>query len=450
MRFRVQNLGPLREAEVDLSKDLIVLAGPNNSGKTYLAWSVYGLHRMRPTPKVDLSAWARKLVESPEHSIDLNELFAQEGEKILEDMGKQFQAKLHLCFSAPKELFAGARIVLTNWSGRLFYPDKKFGVIHQDANGRFEFFWRPTHPTHIKLEKSELTAEKIETLTERFQSVLGDFSRVALFPGSTLFPAERIAVNIFAKELALERTKLVDEMIDADLEGHFNSWRELIRQNVGRYPWPIRDSLRTANDVANLRKQQSPFSSLADELETQVLKGRVRASDDGELIFSPQSNDKAALQMHLTASVVKSLSSLVFYFRHLAQEGDFLIIDEPELNLHPDNQRIITRILAKAVRLGFKIMMSTHSDYVLRELNHLIMLNNLITSKKLPEDEVATLGYDPQSAIDPNRMGVYLFNEQTAQPVPIGETGFFIKTIDDVVDKLNHDAQRLYTRIFDD
>ncbi len=49
MFFRVQNLGPLRDAEVDLSKDLIVLAGPNNSGKTYLAWSVYGLHRS-PNP----------------------------------------------------------------------------------------------------------------------------------------------------------------------------------------------------------------------------------------------------------------------------------------------------------------------------------------------------------------------------------------------------------------
>src|SRR5512139_3840305 len=46
MRFRVENLGPLREAEVDLGKDLIVLTGPNNTGKTYLAWTVYGLHRL--------------------------------------------------------------------------------------------------------------------------------------------------------------------------------------------------------------------------------------------------------------------------------------------------------------------------------------------------------------------------------------------------------------------
>jgi predicted ATPase len=35
MLLRVKNLGPVREAELDLSKPLIVLPGPNNSGKTF-------------------------------------------------------------------------------------------------------------------------------------------------------------------------------------------------------------------------------------------------------------------------------------------------------------------------------------------------------------------------------------------------------------------------------
>jgi ABC-type cobalamin/Fe3+-siderophores transport system ATPase subunit len=120
---------------------------------------------------------------------------------------------------------------------------------------------------------------------------------------------------------------------------------------------------------------------------------------------------------------------------------DFIIVDEPELNLHPDNQRKITRLLAKAVRLGFKVMMSTHSDYVVRELNHLIMLS------KLPESEAQELGYDPKSALTPEQIGVYLFNEQNACPVPVEETGFSIKTIDDAVNQLNADEQRLYARL---
>ncbi|MBK9258721.1 MAG: hypothetical protein IPM54_02670 [Polyangiaceae bacterium] len=110
MLFRVQNLGPLREAEVDLSKDIIVLAGPNNSGKTYLAWSVYGLHRMRPQPQVDLTRWVKQLIESPDHSIDIAEFFAAENDKIIASITKQYQGKLHLCFAADESRFAGASI----------------------------------------------------------------------------------------------------------------------------------------------------------------------------------------------------------------------------------------------------------------------------------------------------------------------------------------------------
>jgi predicted ATPase len=58
----------------------------------------------------------------------------------------------------------------------------------------------------------------------------------------------------------------------------------------------------------------------------------------------------------------------------LAQEGDFIIIDEPELNLHPDNQRKIARWLVRVVNAGFKVMITTHSDYIIREFNNLIML----------------------------------------------------------------------------
>ena len=39
MIFRIQNAGPLRDVSIDLAKPLVILTGPNNSGKTYLAWS---------------------------------------------------------------------------------------------------------------------------------------------------------------------------------------------------------------------------------------------------------------------------------------------------------------------------------------------------------------------------------------------------------------------------
>jgi hypothetical protein len=41
-------------------------------------------------------------------------------------------------------------------------------------------------------------------------------------------------------------------------------------------------------------------------------------------------------------------------------------------------------------------------------------------------------------------------NDHTATSVLVTETGFSIQTIDDQINALNADAQRLYARIFDE
>jgi energy-coupling factor transporter ATP-binding protein EcfA2 len=455
MLFRAQNLGPLRDAEVDLSKDLIVLAGPNNSGKTYLAWSVYGLHRFAPTYKPDLSRWARQLIESPDHTIDLADLSADVGPSLLQGIAAEYGSKLHLCFATESMAFADAKVLLSgdmvsggprpiSTGGLARHEGVPVWVtLEQPGAGASRVTLQiddvkegtmlaklvPLHPAHDK------------GIEEQVEVDLYYFVLARLRGTCTLFPAERIAVNTFAKELFIKRAALVDEMVDADLEDQGKVTMDLVRRRAGRYAWPIRDSLRVANDLANLGREKGPFAPLAEEIEAAVLGGKLSVTDTGEMLFSPHDAADRRLQMQVTASVVKSLASLVFYFRHLASPGDFIIIDEPELNLHPDNQRKITRLLAKAVKLGVKVMMSTHSDYVLRELNHLIMLS------KLPEGEARALGYDPQSALARERLGVYLFDEHHAEPVPVEETGFSIKTIDAVVNQLNADEQRLYARL---
>lgn len=304
-------------------------------------------------------------------------------------------------------------------------------------------------PSVVGVESTPITPESLVEEHAEIRTALSGGILHALYLGlapCTLFPAERIAVNIFAKELALKRTELVDDVLDAHLEGESAEPLEMIERRAGRYPWPIRDSLEVANDLAEQSKKKSPFADLAEELEAAVLGGQVSVSSLGQMMFSPAQAAERRLSVHLTASVVKSLASLVFYFRHMARPGHFLIIDEPELNLHPDNQRKIARILAKAVNRGFKIMVSTHSDYFIRELNHLIMLSR--------ETEVAArlvdeLGYDRASLLRPEQVGVYLFNEQRAQAVPVTESGFEVKTIDDEIGRINAVSQRIYAELID-
>ena len=41
MKFRFKNLGPIKHAELELG-DLTIIAGRNNTGKTHLAYALYG------------------------------------------------------------------------------------------------------------------------------------------------------------------------------------------------------------------------------------------------------------------------------------------------------------------------------------------------------------------------------------------------------------------------
>ena len=41
MKFRFKNIGPIKEAELELG-DLTIIAGRNNTGKTYMVYTLYG------------------------------------------------------------------------------------------------------------------------------------------------------------------------------------------------------------------------------------------------------------------------------------------------------------------------------------------------------------------------------------------------------------------------
>jgi predicted ATPase len=81
------------------------------------------------------------------------------------------------------------------------------------------------------------------------------------------------------------------------------------------------------------------------------------------------------LTMNESSSAVRSLLDIGFYIRHSVKAGDLLMIDEPELNLHPGNQRRIARLFARLVNAGVKVFITTHSDYIIKELNILILLH---------------------------------------------------------------------------
>ena len=141
----------------------------------------------------------------------------------------------------------------------------------------------------------------------------------------------------------------------------------------------------------------------------------------------------------MASSTVKSLVDLNFYIRHHAKKGDILMIDEPELNLHPANQRRIARLFVRLINAGIKIFVTTHSDYLIQELNNLIVLgNNFDNRNKIMKKH----GYSEDDVLDKNKVRLYIVEDTTLKPIRISDLGMEVNSFDREIREMN--------RIYDD
>ena len=82
-----------------------------------------------------------------------------------------------------------------------------------------------------------------------------------------------------------------------------------------------------------------------------------------------------------------------------------LMLDEPELNLHPTNQRRLARFIAALVNHGIKVFLTTHSDYIIKELNTLLMLAQQ-TPHTLAVQQAH--GYVEDELLSPTKVKLYM------------------------------------------
>lgn len=449
MKIDITDLGILKKAQIDLTKGLTLFCGLNGTGKTYLSFVIYSLlNRKRIFPRILPKESIDPLLETGELSLQLNldelcafrteltkdvcdnthELFGISGSQAM-----KFFKDFHLRFASSDEEFK-KKIV-----------SESFDIEFNGLSCKVTCTKKAGETTVMLIlhQKNSIKPENIDII--RLFLLPNLYASIVMYPvtNAVIFPVERNSIYTFSKELSIKRNILIDQM--QDLESKKFDPMDLISRKTTRYPQPIRDGLEVAEDMSNLQKHDSEFRGFAEELEEQLLHGRLSVSNEGEVQFAPNTAKSKKLPIHLTASIVKTLSSLVFYLKHIAQKNDLIIIDEPEINLHPDNQIIVARVFAQLMNKGFRLLVSTHSDYIVRELNNLIMLG-----QTNPESGIAErLGYRPDERISPDDVNAYYFTYKTktsveARHLPMTKFGIEIPSIDTTIDSLNNRSEELY------
>ena len=460
MKFVFKKLGPIREAELELG-DLTIISGRNNTGKTYLAYTLYGF----------LEMWAQwpefweildELSEKsffPDFSDSgrIVEMFMKEGqvklpidqeglraqqELIMQKVAQSFsEEELTNVFSSSHEEFEGASVEVVvedqfpeKWMDETFSfpPGNEFTISY--SNDEMHIFRSKT--SRKTLSSSDISFH------------LTDYYLSFLFP-KLLEPfilcAERFSISLFYKELDATKNRVVEMAQENRRRDRFLPL-SLIDRMTSRYALPIRDNIDYTRDIPYIQKRQSELyeSKLFDDIRN-MLGGYYKSSgDDVRFISKARKVGRFDIPLHIASSSVRGLSDLYFFLRHAAYKDQLLIIDEPESHLDTANQILLARLLVRAVHVGLKVLITTHSDYIVKEINNLLMLSKDFKDKPRVRKKH---GYSEHDFLSPDSVRAYVAENNSLTQCKIDRFGIDMPVFDTTIDAINRVSSELESRL---
>ena len=168
-------------------------------------------------------------------------------------------------------------------------------------------------------------------------------------------------------------------------------------------------NLESPPDKMRLRRKgrRDHARRIAQHLETKILKGSIRQKHTpmGYPVFAYQPDGwPSEIPLQNASSAVSEIAPAVLYLRHIVTLGETLIIEEPEAHLHPAQQVEFIRQLAIAVRSGIRILITTHSEWLLDALANLVRLSELVPHQRRDNEA--------EYALSPDQVGVWRFHFQ--------------------------------------
>ncbi|EAK2337717.1 ATP-binding protein [Campylobacter jejuni] len=461
MKVKLKNVGMLDEAEFEVG-NITLICGENNTGKTYATYSLYGYLDFMRIVRESLFIRKRRLFDE---NLSNDTKDTQEIKLAYVDIKNKLENHVK-----NKTRLYSHRILVKVLAGKNedfinaeFNVDMQISLesIKQAIKQYLEKLNlnNRAKAKHIIYDDgvgfSNLNKIEFEEYLEIFFDNLLNY----IFMKNFILSVERTGASIFQEELdfikiaKLEAMQKILKEEDVDL---FEFHKKIEEKNQ-LYPKPVRDNINFIRDVKQKSKLESMFKKDKDKYKNildllgKVVGGKYKATDYG-ILYQPKGSKKF-FNIEVASSSARSLLMLYFYILHVAQKGDILMIDEPELNLHPKNQILLARLLVLLANAGIKIFITTHSDYIVRELNNCIMLNNF-TNEKIKENFIE---YDDNYKLSKKDVNAYIAfydkksKKNTLKKVDISnENGIDMETFNDVIEQTINIDEKMASMFMED
>lgn len=433
MKFGIKNLGPIKEANVEIG-DLTIICGKNNCGKTYIAYSIYDFYKFF-RDYISFEKIREKPDETETIRINLDD-YKENAKKALKKAVEQFSLE-HLsnkdAFSVEEVSFETNSPVGEKWQmrGVSFSVHKDKGVISIQKKAK------------VDLSNDKTKEPSVLDFANAFIAMyfFGGRTQKKSFGSCFAITTERTGLSVFRKTLNKGNLREVNTPGNSPI-----SQKDLSLNNTF-YPSAIQDNFEFIISLEDISKHQSEISNNKEIIASleKITMGKYVFLPNDVIHYVPQSDPTVKLTMSQASSSVRSLLLLDAYIRHSAKKGDLLMIDEPELNLHPENQREIARLLALLVNAGIKVFITTHSDYIVREFDFMIRLN---ANANLAQ----TIGYTKDHLLKSSNIKSYIIEKQNVlsdcclhEVIIDQEKGFLDTSFDSSIEEMNYFQQMIQT-----
>ena len=448
LELSVSNFGPIAEGTVEL-RPFTVFVGPSNTGKSYLATLIYALHRFftsypiigssgRSLPFQNLIGSVVAPLENPALSESdivciydwAREIAARHDAGELQDFS---QCEIP---DAISELIHST-INTINHHGLLFDGEieRCFGVDNSESLARHANNFDAGLSLQIKIADTQRCAGRFKYEVGKDRQKTG---MVVSLPQNLPMKATPGSLTRWRSDTPEYDARLILHSVASDVisnsvvplnrPAHYlltsranlmHTHQTIVQSLIAGASQPtiaptfsgiLGDFLERIVSLGSQHNQrESSGYPLALDLERNVVGGEILITSNPvgypEFLYRPHGWERE-LPLANASAMVSELAPAVLYLRHVVQPGDTLIIEEPESHLHPAMQVEFTRLLAAAVKAGVRIIITTHSEWILEELANLVRLSELPVERRtgipdadidLSHDEVGAWFFEPDA-----------------------------------------------------
>jgi len=140
------------------------------------------------------------------------------------------------------------------------------------------------------------------------------------------------------------------------------------------------------NDLAIKLSNSSTVKSVIDiaDKAKKIMQGDFKKDDSGTFFFE---KNKTRIELINTATGIKYFGMLqILADNGWFSEDNVIILDEPEVHLHPKWQLEMAKIIVELVKNGVKVLVNSHSPYMIEALQRYSELADVKSDFYLAED----------------------------------------------------------------